>query len=117
MINWKVRIKNKSFWLAAVAAALLLIQTVLSLFGYNWDFGCLDKSLASVINALFAFLTVLGVVTDPTTPGVVDSDRALTYTEPGVIGVTESTENKSSDNSDAKSETAEATDHYADSGK
>ena len=27
MINWIVRIKNKSFWLAIIPAVLLLVQT------------------------------------------------------------------------------------------
>ena len=27
MINWIVRIKNKNFWLAAIPALLLLVQT------------------------------------------------------------------------------------------
>ena len=33
MINWVVRIKNKNFWLAAIPALLLLVQTVAALFG------------------------------------------------------------------------------------
>ena len=39
MINWKVRIKNKMFWLALIPAALLLVQTVCSVFGIELDFG------------------------------------------------------------------------------
>ena len=31
---------------------------------------------------LLAVLVILGVVTDPTTKGITDSDQALTYTEP-----------------------------------
>ena len=34
MINWIVRIKNKNFWLAAIPALLLLVQTVAALFGF-----------------------------------------------------------------------------------
>lgn len=33
MINWKVRIRNKNFWLAVVPALLLAVQAVLALFG------------------------------------------------------------------------------------
>lgn len=36
----------------------------------------------AVVNALFAVLSILGIVTDPTTAGVTDSEQALTYTEP-----------------------------------
>ena len=81
-INWKVRLKNKTFWLAIVPALLLVIQTVASLFGYAWDFVALNQQIAAVINAVFAVLAILGVVTDPTTAGVTDSDRAMTYEKP-----------------------------------
>ena len=36
MINWKVRIRNKNFWLAVVPALLLAVQAVLALFGVDW---------------------------------------------------------------------------------
>lgn len=81
-INWKVRIKNKTFWLAIVPALLLVVQTVASLFGYAWDFVVLNQQIAAIINAVFAVLAILGVVTDPTTAGVTDSDRAMTYEKP-----------------------------------
>lgn len=81
-INWKVRLKNKTFWLSIVPALLLVIQTVASLFGYAWDFVVLNQQIAAVINAVFAVLAILGVVTDPTTAGMTDSDRAMTYEKP-----------------------------------
>ena len=81
-INWKVRIKNKTFWLALIPALLLLAQVVAAVFGYELRIDALGDKLTAVINALFAVLAILGVVTDPTTAGVSDSDRAMTYTEP-----------------------------------
>ena len=81
-INWVVRVKNKNFWLTLIPAVLLLIQVVVAPFGYQWDFGVLNEQLAAIINALFAVLVILGVVNDPTTDGVEDSDQALTYTTP-----------------------------------
>ena len=82
MINWKVRIKNKSFWLALIPAVLLLVQVVAAPFGYKWDFVVLNQQMADIINALFAVLAILGVVTDPTTAGISDSKQALTYEKP-----------------------------------
>lgn len=82
MINWKVRIKNKNFWLALIPAVILLIQAVGAVFGYKWDFVVLNQQLAAVINALFTVLAILGVVTDPTTAGVADSAQAMTYEVP-----------------------------------
>lgn len=81
-INWKVRIKNKLFWMSIIPAALLLVQVVASVFGLTLDLGDLGNKLLDVVNAAFAVLAILGVVTDPTTQGVSDSERAMKYKEP-----------------------------------
>lgn len=81
-INWLVRLKNKTFWLSLIPAVLLLIQVIAAVFGYTLDLGDLGNKLLSVVNAIFAVLAILGVVTDPTTKGVSDSTQAMTYTEP-----------------------------------
>ena len=82
MINWKVRLKNKNFWLALIPALLLLIQAVAYVFGFSLDLSELGDKLLAVVNALFAVLALLGIVTDPTTKGVSDSTQALTYDKP-----------------------------------
>lgn len=82
MINWAVRFKNKGFWLSFIPAMLLLAQAVAALFGFRLELEGAEEALLDVVNALFAVLTLLGVVTDPTTSGVSDSAAALTYTEP-----------------------------------
>lgn len=79
MINWRVRIANKNFWLALIPAVLLLIQVVLSVFNVEMDFGELGNKLIAVVNAVFAVLAILGIVNDPTTDGLKDSARAMTY--------------------------------------
>ncbi len=82
MINWTVRIKNKNFWLAAIPALLLLVQTVAALFGFSLDLGEIGDKLLAVVNAVFALLAILGVVNDPTTAGIADSKQARTYIYP-----------------------------------
>lgn len=82
MVNWLVRIKNKTFWLTLIPAVLLLVQVVAAVFGCSLDFGDLGNKLLAVVNAVFALLAILGVVNDPTTAGVTDSAQALTYQEP-----------------------------------
>lgn len=82
MINWQVRVRNKQFWLALIPAVLLLAQVVAALFGYELDLGEMGNRLVDVVNALFAVLVILGIVTDPTTEGVGDSEQALGYSEP-----------------------------------
>lgn len=81
-INWTVRIKNKNFWFAFIPALLLLIQAVAAVFGYSLDLGELGNKLIAVVNAAFGVLAILGVVTDPTTKGVSDSEQAMTYQKP-----------------------------------
>nr|DAI72991.1 MAG TPA: holin [Caudoviricetes sp.] len=81
-INWKVRIKNKMFWLALIPALLLLVQVVAAVFGYELQIEAIGDKLTAVINALFAVLAILGVVTDPTTAGVSDSKQAMEYEKP-----------------------------------
>lgn len=83
MINWKVRLKNKAFWLSIIPAALLLVQVIASVFNIGLDLTGLSEKLIAVANAIFAVLAILGIVNDPTTPGMSDSDQAMTYTEPG----------------------------------
>lgn len=82
MINWKVRIKNKTFWLSLIPALLLLAQALGAVFGLSLDLSAAGEKLLTVVNTLFAVLTILGVVTDPTTAGVSDSKLALSYDEP-----------------------------------
>lgn len=81
-INILVRLKNRAFWVTIIPAILLLIQCVASVFGYSLDFGMLSDKLIAVVNAVFAVLAILGIVTDPTTKGIGDSERALSYEKP-----------------------------------
>ena len=82
MINWKVRLKNRAFWLSVIPAVLLLVQTVAALFGFTLDLGEIGDKLLAVVNAVFALLVILGVVNDPTTAGIADSKLARTYSSP-----------------------------------
>lgn len=81
-INWKVRIKNKTFWLALIPAVLLLAQQVAGLFGVALDFGQIKDQLVAIVGTVFTLLAILGIVADPTTAGVGDSEQAMTYDEP-----------------------------------
>ena len=82
MINWKVRIKNKQFWISVIPAVALVVQAVAAVFGYNLDFSTIVGKILAVVDAVFALLVILGIVVDPTTAGVGDSKRAMSYEEP-----------------------------------
>lgn len=84
MINWKVRIKNKQFWLSLIPALAILVQAVAAVFGYTLNLEEMVGKILAVVSAVFAVLAILGVVVDPTTAGVGDSARAMNYEEPWV---------------------------------
>lgn len=81
-INWKVRFSNKAWVISFVSAIIVLIQVVSAAFGYTLDLGETLNRLKDVINAAFVVLALLGIVTDPTTAGVSDSEQAMTYDKP-----------------------------------
>ena len=72
-INWKLRFKNKAT-LLAIAGTLILLAQQLGLK--------LPDNIADVVNTFLTLLVLLGVINDPTTEGVSDSQNALTYAEP-----------------------------------
>lgn len=82
MINWRVRVRNKMFWLSLIPACLLFAQVVAAPLGVTLVTDDLNNQLLAIVNALFGLLTLLGIVTDPTTEGVSDSLQALGYSEP-----------------------------------
>ena len=82
MRSWKVRIKNRAFWMALIPAVLLVVQVFAALFGFDLATDALEVKLLACANAVFALLTVLGIVADPTTDGIADSDLAMTYNKP-----------------------------------
>lgn len=84
MINWKVRFKNKAFWLAFIPALLLLVQQICALFGVTVNIEGLSAQLVAIVETAFIILALWGVVNDPTTAGASDSLRAMGYDEPAV---------------------------------
>ena len=75
MINWKTRLKNKTFWLSLIPAVLLLAQQVAALFGVTLDLSPLQSQLTALAGTVFSILALLGVVVDPTTPGITDGKK------------------------------------------
>ena len=81
-MNIKVRLKNKTFWLSIIPAILLIGQIVGSWFGYEVPADKISNEAVNFIIAVFVVLTLLGIVSDPTTKGVKDSAQAMTYKKP-----------------------------------
>lgn len=81
-INWKVRIKNKAFWLSIIPALLLLVQQVCGMVGVSIEVAGLSEQLVSIVGTVFAILALVGVVNDPTTAKLSDSAQAMSYDKP-----------------------------------
>ena len=73
MINWKLRLQNKVTLVALLGAVFLMAQQ----FGLE-----IPKNMQDGVNTFVYILVLLGVVNDPTTAGIPDSNRALDYHEP-----------------------------------
>ena len=82
MINWKVRIRNRLFWMEVIPALALVVQAVAAIFGYAINLDTLVGKILTAVDAVFALLVILGIVVDPTTAGIGDSERAMKYEEP-----------------------------------
>ena len=86
-INWTVRIKNPVFWANIVIA---IIAPILVQLGINWEEvttwaklgGILLQAVSNPVICVAVAVSVWNAINDPTTAGIGDSERALTYTEP-----------------------------------
>ena len=79
-LNWKVRFKNK-VWLGSFLSLIVgFVYSMLALFDV---FPEVTQSLVlQLLNQVLTFLGLIGVIVDPTTAGISDSDRAMSYVEP-----------------------------------
>lgn len=79
-VNWKVRFKNKA-WLASFFAAILtFVYTMLGMFDIYPE--VTKNDVGEIISSVLMFLSLMGVIADPTTVGLNDSLRAMGYEEP-----------------------------------
>lgn len=79
-INWKVRFKNK-IWLASFCSLIIgFVFSMLRLFDIYPEIT--EDRVTMTVNNVLTFLGLFGVLADPTTQGLFDSERALTYEEP-----------------------------------
>lgn len=79
-INWKVRFKNKTWLLSFIALVLTFAYNVLSMFDIVPS--VTQQEIMDAVTAILTILATVGVIIDPTTEGISDSDNAMTYEEP-----------------------------------
>ena len=87
-INWKVRLQNKAFWVAAIPAVLLLVQAVLGLLGIDWQPAALNDALLELEKGdtvAITYFTGNGYTCTHTTIVEVDPIYRRLRTEDGII--------------------------------
>lgn len=87
MINWKVRIKNPVFW---VQIAVAIVLPILAYLGLSWEDmtswaalgGIFLEAIKNPVILASVIVSVWNAINDPTTKGLADSTRAMTYDKP-----------------------------------
>ena len=79
-VNWKVRFKNKTWLSMFISLIVGFVFNILKLFDI---FPVVTENIImNAVNQVLTFLGLIGVLIDPTTAGLSDSSRAMTYVEP-----------------------------------
>lgn len=79
-INWKVRFRNKTWLTMFISLIVGFVFNVLKMFEIVPV--VTENFVMSVAGQVLTFLGLIGVLVDPTTEGIGDSQRALGYVEP-----------------------------------
>ncbi|WP_068473607.1 phage holin [Parvimonas sp. KA00067] len=80
-INLKVRMKNKTFVITMLTTVIAFIYQILAMFEIVSPIS--KEQVTQVIMLLVNILVGFGILVDPTTKGVSDSERALGYKDLG----------------------------------
>jgi len=86
-INWSVRFKNPVWWAQVLAGVFV---PILAYYGLNWEdmtswsaiWDILMQAIRNPVVVVAAVVNLGSAITDPTTKGIGDSERALGYIEP-----------------------------------
>lgn len=81
-INWKLRLKNKATLLALLVTAVAFVYQILGMLDIVPSVS--QDDVTSIITLVVNLLAMLGIVVDPTTSGITDSQQALEYSSPKV---------------------------------
>ena len=82
-INWKVRLRYKTWLMSIIALIITFVYDLLAMLDIVP--AVTEDWLMSIVHTVLPLLTALGVVIDPTTQGMSDSERAMLYQEPGKL--------------------------------
>lgn len=80
MINWKVRLHNKTWLLSMAVTVIAFVYQILALLDVVPAIS--EQETTQLVTLMINILAGLGIIIDPTTSGISDSQQALSYTEP-----------------------------------
>ena len=81
-MNWKVRFKNKTWLTMFISLIVGFVFNLLKLFDIVPV--VTENLIMNIVGQILTFLGLIGVIVDPTTAGINDSIRAMSYEEPWV---------------------------------
>ena len=79
-MNWKVRFKNKTWLSMFISLIVGFVFNILKMFDVVP--AVTENTIMNIVSQVLTLLGLLGVLVDPTTAGIGDSNRAMTYDEP-----------------------------------
>lgn len=79
-MNWKVRFKNKTWLTMFISLIVGFVFNMLKCFDVVPVIT--ENMVMNIVSQVLTFLGLIGVLVDPTTVGIGDSNRAMTYAEP-----------------------------------
>ena len=81
-LNWKVRFKNKTWLSMFISLIVGFVFNILKMFDIVPV--VTENLVMNIVGQVLTFLGLIGVIVDPTTAGIEDSNRAMSYEEPWV---------------------------------
>lgn len=79
-INWKVRLQSKEWWMGVISAVVMAVFAILNIC--QVEISVTAEQVMNVATLVLMVPVAIGIISDPTTQGVSDSNEALTYDEP-----------------------------------
>ena len=79
-INWKVRLKQPAFWIATIPVVITFVYSILALAGIVPT--VTEERIQNLFLTVVTILAQLGIIIDPTTKGICDSECAMKYDKP-----------------------------------
>ena len=79
-LNWKLRIKNKATLTALCVTIIAFVYQILGVLEIAPSVS--ESEVTNLVAMVINLLAMLGIIVDPTTKGLGDSEQAMNYDEP-----------------------------------